>query len=93
MAADCCCCIDFELEETTLTLDVGESALEWGADEYVSVVTSDAEEYQGPYVADALFSVQTFATAARYMTDDFIVHAINYTEAPNNSGITVTIGG
>lgn len=93
MAADCCCCIDFELEETALTLDVGESALEWGADEYVRVVTSDADEYQGPYVADALFSAQTFATAAKYMTRDFRVNAINYTEAPNDSGITVTIGG
>ena len=93
MAADCCCCIDFELDETTLTLDVGESALEWGAAEYVKVVTSDADEYQGSYVADARFSAQTFATAAKYMTRDFNVRAINYTEAPNDSGVTVTIGG
>lgn len=50
-------------------------------------------EYEGAYEADARFSEQTFATAQKVMRDDFTVHAINYTEAPNESGITVTIGG
>lgn len=88
-----CCCLDLELAEDALALDVGDAALEWGSDEYVRVVTSDADTYAGPYEADALFRGQTFATRAKLMTADFAVHAINYTEAPNESGVTVTIGG
>lgn len=61
--------------------------------QYIPVVSGDAQPYQGPYEADALFSEQVFATAAKLMTRDFNVHAINYTEAPNDSGVTVTIGG
>ena len=91
--AECCCCLDLELAEDALTLEVAEAALEWGEDEYVRVVTSDAETYAGPYEADALFREQVFATQAKLMTADFAVHAINYTEAPNDSGVTVTIGG
>lgn len=53
----------------------------------------DVSNYQGPYEADALFSEQVFATRSKRMTDDFTVHAINYTEAPNDFGTTVTIGG
>ena len=49
--------------------------------------------YSGSYAADALFHEQTFPTASKIMSQDFKVHAINYTEAPNNSGVTVTIGG
>lgn len=49
--------------------------------------------YEGAYEADALFSEQVFSTASKVMRNDFTVHAINYTEAPNESGITVTIGG
>ena len=50
-------------------------------------------DYGGPYEADALFSDQVFATSERVMRSDFTVHAINYTEAPNQYGTTVTIGG
>lgn len=51
-------------------------------------------EYEGSYEADALFREQTFATQAKLMVRDFSVHAINYTEAPNDAGgITLTIGG
>lgn len=50
-------------------------------------------DYGGPYEADALFSEQVFATSEKIMRDNFTVHAINYTEAPNPYGITVTIGG
>ena len=50
-------------------------------------------DYQGSYEANALFSEQVFATSARVMRRDFTVHAINYTEAPNDYGTTVTIGG
>lgn len=50
-------------------------------------------DYGGPYEADALFSEQVFATSEKIMRDNFTVHAINYTEAPNQYGTTVTIGG
>lgn len=93
MAHECCCCIDLEIEESALSLEVTDTSLTWGTDEYVRVVTADAEEYEGPYEADALFREQTFATQAKLMVRDFSVHAINYTEAPNDSGVTVTIGG
>lgn len=49
--------------------------------------------YEGSYEADALFREQVFPTNQKRMLDDFTVHAINYTEAPNDSGVTVTIGG
>ena len=52
-----------------------------------------AAYYTGSYAADALFSEQVFPTAQKTMLDDFVVHAINYTEAPNQYGTTVTIGG
>lgn len=87
------CSIELELAEDALALEVADSALEWGTDEFVRVVTSDAEEYEGPYEAGASFSAQTFPTRARLMTKDFDVRAINYTKAPNDSGVTVTIGG
>lgn len=58
-----------------------------------TVVYADVDEYTGAYEADALFSEQVFATSQKRMVDDFTVHAINYTEAPNESGITLTIGG
>lgn len=61
--------------------------------QYIPVVSGDVQPYRGPYEADALFSEQVFATQAKLMTADFAVHAINYTEAPNESGVTVTIGG
>ena len=49
--------------------------------------------YEGSYEADARFTEQVFPTKQKSMRDDFTVHAINYTEARNDSGITVTIGG
>lgn len=49
--------------------------------------------YEGEYEADARFEPQTFPTAMRTMVHDFEVHAINYTEAQNEYGVTVTIGG
>lgn len=70
--------------------DVG---VEWGADEYILVRSSELPDYEGPYEADALFTEQVFGTEDKVMTDDFTVRAINYTEAPNGTGVTVTIGG
>lgn len=68
-------------------------SVEWGSGEYVPMSATDAEEYGGPYVASALFSEQRFDTARKLMRSDFAVRAINYTEAPNQYGTTVTIGG
>lgn len=61
--------------------------------EYVDIHSSEYPDYVGPYEANALFSEQVFQTNESVMQDDFTVHAINYTEAPNPYGITVTIGG
>ena len=68
-------------------------SVDWGSGEYVPMSVADAKEYEGPYVASALFSAQTFATSKKLMRSDFSVRAINYTEAPNAYGKTVTIGG
>ena len=59
----------------------------------VSGVMVGGVPYTGAYEADALFREQAFPTALKTMRQDFLVHAINYTEAPNDSGVTVTIGG
>lgn len=67
--------------------------VEWGSGEYIPMQATDADEYEGPYVASALFQSQSFDTARKLMRDNFAVRAINYTEAPNESGVTVTIGG
>lgn len=58
-----------------------------------SGILSGGTPYTGEYEANALFSEQVFPTAMKTMSRDFSVHAINYTEAPNESGITLTIGG
>lgn len=57
------------------------------------IVATDTEQYDGPYEAFPRFSEQEFETGEKFMHEDFTVHAIKYTEAPNDSGITVTIGG
>lgn len=59
----------------------------------LSMASHSYPGYNGPYEADALFSEQTFETSHKVMMDNFLVHAINYTEAPNQYGTTVTIGG
>lgn len=81
---------DDDLIELEVDDDVG---VEWGEDEYIPMQSSEYPYYEGDYEADALFSEQTFATAHKSMRHDFTVHAINYTEAPNDYGTTVTIGG
>ena len=83
MAHDtCCCCLDFELEDDALALDVGGTDLEWGSDEYVRVVNADAEEYAGPYEATPTASAQTFGTTGKLMVRDFTVAPI-----PSNWGL------
>ena len=76
--------------EWVLDDDCGEA---WGTDEYLVTRNETLDEYGGPYEADALFSEQVFPTERKVMAEDFTVHAINYTEAPNEWGTTVTIGG
>lgn len=57
------------------------------------IYSVETQPYEGAYEADALFSQQVFLTKNKRMVDDFTVNAINYTEAPNEYGTTVTIGG
>lgn len=82
-----CCCIDLELDEDALTLDVGDAALEWGSDEYVRVVNVTADEYDGPYDATPSSAAQTFATTGKLMTADFTVNPI-----PSNYGLVTWDG-
>lgn len=82
MADTCCCCLDLELEEDALALDVGGTDLEWGSDEYVRVVTSEADEYAGPYEATPTAAAQTFATTGKLMVREFTVNPI-----PSNYGL------
>lgn len=82
MASPCCCCLDLELEESALTLEVADDALVWGTDEYVRVVTSDADEYDGPYEATPAATAQTFPTTGKLMVREFTVNPI-----PSNWGL------
>lgn len=82
MAHDTCCCIDLEIEEPSLTLEVGGDSLTWGADEYVRVVNADADEYDGPYEATPTAAAQTFPTTGKLMVRDFTVNPI-----PSNWGL------
>lgn len=87
MAHDPCCCLDLELVEDALTLDVGDAALEWGSDEYVRVVNAQADEYDGPYDATPSSVAQTFAMGGKLATQDFTVQPI-----PSNYGLVTWDG-
>ena len=76
-----CCCLDLELDEDALALDVADVALEWGSDEYVRVVNANADEYDGPYEATPTEAAQTFATTGKLMVREFTVNPI-----PTNYG-------
>lgn len=87
------CAVRFEFpEQTSMMFDVGASRVPLMFD-IGTIVESGVSVYDGSYEADALFTSQTFRTARKVMRDNFLVHAINYTEAPNDFGTTVTIGG
>ena len=75
-------------DSPSVDVESGESTVEFSTGILVGGVP-----YAGDYEARALFSEQTFPTALKTMQQDFAVHAINYTEAPNDYGVTVTIGG
>ena len=52
------------------------------------------DEYERPYTIIPLaFQSQTFETENKMMTSDLTVREIPYLEAPNTSGLTITIGG
>lgn len=87
MAHDPCCCLDLELDEDALTLDVADVALEWGSDEYVRVVNVTADEYDGPYDATPSSAAQTFAMGGKLATQDFTVQPI-----PSNYGLVTWDG-
>lgn len=75
-------------------LDVlGGAVTEFTEDQYIPMIGTDAPEYEGAYEVDARFYEQVIPTANKLLRDDMTFHAINYTEAPNDTGITVTIGG
>jgi len=92
MASPCCCCLDLELEDNALTLDVGGASLEWGEDEYVRVVNANAEEYAGPYEATPTAYEQSMPTSGKTMTMNVTIHKVPYAETTNESGgYTVSI--
>ena len=74
------------------SFSVGIESEMYGVDVETGVIVGGIP-YTGSYEAGARFSEQVFPTRTKTMADDFTVHAINYTEAPNESGITLTIGG
>lgn len=86
---------DWEVEDETPVGFEPQPALSvvWESTEYIRMRGGPAEDYEGPYEATPMFTRQTFQTAKKLMTDNFAVRAINYTEAPNEYGTTVTIGG
>lgn len=89
-----CCVIELEVGDDAYELEVsGGSRIDFDSGEYIAVHSTEYPDYEGPYEAFPRFSEQGFETSERVMHDDFTVHAIKYTEAPNDSGITVTIGG
>lgn len=87
------CRVALHVNETdSVSLHIGgddAESLHIGADIY----SVETQPYEGAYEADALFSQQVFLTKNKRMVDNFTVNAINYTEAPNEYGTTVTIGG
>ena len=77
------------VESYACSIDVGQA----GGSVDVRTGVLGGIPYSGEYEAYAMFSEQVFPTRMKTMADDFTVHAINYTEERNDSGITVTIGG
>ena len=68
-----CCIIEFDVAEMDpAILDIGEDSVEWGANEYVEIHTSDYPEYSGSYEADALFSEQVFPAVGCHFEEDFL---------------------
>lgn len=69
-----------------------DQAAVFGSDEYIEVMGKGVAEYEGPYQATPLWSVQEFATNGLLMTDDFTVDSMLELEVPNDAGgLTLTI--
>lgn len=69
-----------------------EEQIVWGSTEYIDMRAVPVEDYEGPYSAVPSWSNQTFATADRYMTEDFEVSKILELEVANDAGgLTLTI--
>lgn len=64
----------------------------WGSNEYIDMRAVPVEDYEGPYSTVPSWNDQTFATADRYMTDNFEVSSILELEVTNEAGgLTLTI--
>lgn len=74
-------------------LDVpGSAPVEWGASEYMPVVSTDAPTYEGSYEVTPRLVAQTLATAHRLMVDDVTVTEIpSYRTSNVGGGYTVVI--
>lgn len=71
-----------------VTLDVpGSAPVEWGASEYMPVVSTDAPTYEGPYEATPTSDTQVFATGRKLMVREFTVNPI-----PSNYGLVTWNG-
>lgn len=67
-------------------------SVEWGSSEYIDMRAIPVEDYDGPYSAVPSWNDQTFATADRYMSDNFEVSSILELEVTNDAGgLTLTI--
>lgn len=92
--SDCQCCeIEVILQDSSeLEIEFWEDSLEVTEEEFVRVIATDADTYEGPYEAVPSWEQQTFGTANRLMSQDFAVDSIIKLEVPNDSGgLTLTI--
>lgn len=87
-----CCCKTVEVHTPqSSVVEIGQ--MQFGVTVTSGIIGGGGVPYTGPYEANPHFYEQAFPTAQKTMRHDFQVHAINYTEAPNDYGTTVTIGG
>lgn len=88
-----CCEIEVILQDSSeLEIELWSDSLDISEDEFVRVIATDAETYEGPYEAVPSWEQQTFGTASRIMSQDFAVDSIIKLEAPNDAGgLTITI--
>lgn len=76
--------VEFEIdvgEEIAFDIADGQ-AVEFGEDEYIAVVSTEAPTYDGPYEAVPTGATQTFSTGGKVMASDFTVAPI-----PSNYGL------
>lgn len=86
--------IDLDIiSEGTVRLDVlGSDSREWGADEYVPMVSTTYPDYEGEYRVTPRLAPQTLATTDRVMRADVEVEGIpSYRTTNVGGGYTVVI--